>query len=101
MCADQNNTNAEQGIMDLNGLKIMLIDDSRTIRISAETMLSKEGCEVITANDGFAALALIHNHDPDLIFFYIIIPRLYYYQTCTIINNNHHFKHIPFPFVTH
>src|SRR5699024_12413037 len=52
-----------------------IFDDSRTIRRSAETMLSKEGCEVITANDGFAALALIHKHDPDLIFVDIMMPR--------------------------
>jgi len=100
MCADWNNLNAEQGIMDLNGIKIMLIDDSRTIRRSAETMLSKEGCEVITANDGFAALALIHKHDPDLIFVDIMMPRLDGYQTCAIIKNNPRFKNVPVVMLT-
>lgn len=79
----------------LQGLKIMLIDDSRTIRRSAETMLSSEGCEVITANDGFEALALIHRHEPDLIFVDIMMPRLDGYQTCAIIKNNARFRHVP------
>lgn len=79
----------------LRGLKIMLIDDSRTIRRSAETMLSSEGCEVITANDGFEALALIHRHEPDLIFVDIMMPRLDGYQTCAIIKNNARFRKVP------
>ena len=80
---------------DLNGLKILLIDDSRTIRRSAETMLTREGCEVITATDGFEALALIHRHEPDLIFVDIMMPRLDGYQTCAIIKNNARFRHVP------
>ncbi len=80
---------------NLSGLKIMLIDDSRTIRRSAETMLSREGCEVITANDGFEALALIHKHEPDLIFVDIMMPRLDGYQTCAIIKNNARFEQVP------
>src|SRR5699024_12269263 len=95
MCADWNNLNAEQGIMDLNGIKIMIIDDSRTIRRSAETMLSKEGCDVITANDVFAAPALIHKHDPDLIFVDIMMPKLYGYQTCSIFKKNKRIKTEP------
>ncbi|MGY6553693.1 MAG: response regulator [Wenzhouxiangella sp.] len=79
----------------LHGFKIMLIDDSRTIRRSAETMLSSEGCEVITANDGFEALALIHRHEPDLIFVDIMMPRLDGYQTCAIIKNNARFRAVP------
>lgn len=79
----------------LRGFKIMLIDDSRTIRRSAETMLSSEGCEVITANDGFEALALIHRHEPDLIFVDIMMPRLDGYQTCAIIKNNPRFRAVP------
>lgn len=86
--------------MDLSNLKIMLIDDSRTIRRSAETMLSKEGCEVITANDGFAALSLIHKHAPDLIFVDIMMPRLDGYQTCAIIKNNPRFKDVPVVMLT-
>lgn len=79
----------------LQGFKIMLIDDSRTIRRSAETMLNSEGCEVITANDGFEALALIHRHEPDLIFVDIMMPRLDGYQTCAIIKNNARFRSVP------
>lgn len=80
---------------DLDGLKVMVIDDSRTIRKSAETMLSREGCQVITADDGFEALALIHKHQPDLIFVDIMMPRLDGYQTCAIIKNNQKFRTTP------
>jgi len=78
----------------------MLIDDSRTIRRSAETMLSREGCEVITANDGFEALALIHKNEPDLIFVDIMMPRLDGYQTCAIIKNNSNFQSVPVVMLT-
>ncbi|NBB93079.1 MAG: response regulator [Gammaproteobacteria bacterium] len=100
MSADQNTDRGNDGAADLSGLKIMLIDDSRTIRRSAETMLSKEGCEVITANDGFEALALIHKHEPDLIFVDIMMPRLDGYQTCAIIKNNARFKNVPVVMLT-
>jgi len=86
--------------VSLSGLKIMLIDDSRTIRRSAETMLSREGCEVITANDGFEALALIHKNEPDLIFVDIMMPRLDGYQTCAIIKNNSNFQSVPVVMLT-
>lgn len=79
----------------LAGLKVMVIDDSRTIRKSAETMLGREGCEVMTADDGFEALALIHRHQPDLIFVDIMMPRLDGYQTCAIIKNNDRFRSTP------
>jgi len=99
MSEDQHNsTNSDGG--DLRGLKVILIDDSRTIRRSAETMLSREGCEVITANDGFAALALIHKHEPDLIFVDIMMPRLDGYQTCAIIKNNSRFRSVPVVMLT-
>jgi twitching motility two-component system response regulator PilG len=100
MSAEQNTDSGEKGVADLSGLKIMLIDDSRTIRRSAETMLSKEGCEVITANDGFEALSLIHKHEPDLIFVDIMMPRLDGYQTCAIIKNNARFKNVPVVMLT-
>jgi len=80
---------------NLAGLKVMVIDDSRTIRKSAETMLGREGCEVMTADDGFEALALIHRHQPDLIFVDIMMPRLDGYQTCAIIKNNERFRATP------
>ena len=90
MSADQ-----DSETVSISGLKIMLIDDSRTIRRSAETMLAREGCEVITANDGFEALALIHKHEPDLIFVDIMMPRLDGYQTCAIVKNNDRFRNTP------
>ncbi len=80
---------------DLSGLKVMIIDDSATIRRSAETMLSKEGCTVETAVDGFEALAKIAHMKPQLIFVDIMMPRLDGYQTCAIIKNNDNFKATP------
>ncbi len=79
----------------LQGVKIVLIDDSRTVRQAARTMLSSEACEVITSSDGFEALALIHRHQPDLIFVDIMMPRLDGYQTCAIIKNNPRFQTTP------
>lgn len=80
---------------DLTGLKVMIIDDSATIRRSAETMLTKEGCIVETAVDGFEALAKIAHMKPQLIFVDIMMPRLDGYQTCAIIKNNDNFKATP------
>ncbi|MDZ7811125.1 MAG: response regulator [Arhodomonas sp.] len=73
----------------------MVIDDSKTIRRTAETLLRKEGCEVITATDGFEALALIADQRPDIIFIDIMMPRLDGYQTCALIKNNASFRHTP------
>jgi len=79
----------------LQGLKVMVIDDSKTIRRTAETLLKKEGCEVFTANDGFEALAKIADHHPDIIFVDIMMPRLDGYQTCALIKHNQKFREIP------
>ena len=79
----------------LEGLKVMVIDDSKTIRKTAETLLKKQGCEVVTATDGFEALAKIAEHRPDLIFVDIMMPRLDGYQTCALIKHNSIFKHTP------
>ncbi len=79
----------------LNGLKILVVDDSKTIRRTAETLLSKEGCQVITAIDGFDALSKIADHQPDIIFVDIMMPRLDGYQTCSLIKHNKVFKHTP------
>jgi twitching motility two-component system response regulator PilG len=79
----------------LNGLKILVIDDSKTIRRTAETLLSKEGCQVFTAIDGFDALSKIADHQPDLIFVDIMMPRLDGYQTCSLIKHNKVFKETP------
>lgn len=76
-------------------LKVMVIDDSKTIRKSAESLLTKEGCEVFTANDGFEALAKIAEHRPNVIFVDIMMPRLDGYQTCALIKNNRLFKETP------
>ncbi len=76
-------------------VKVMVIDDSKTIRRSAETLLKKVGCDVVTAIDGFEALAKITVHKPDIIFVDIMMPRLDGYQTCALIKNNQNFKGTP------
>ena len=78
-----------------NALKVMVIDDSKTIRRTAETLLKNVGCEVITAIDGFDALARIVDHHPHIIFVDIMMPRLDGYQTCALVKNNPAFKDIP------
>ena len=85
------------GTADLSALnvKVMVIDDSKTIRRSAETLLKKVGCDVVTAIDGFEALAKITVHKPDIIFVDIMMPRLDGYQTCALIKNNQTFKATP------
>jgi twitching motility two-component system response regulator PilG len=84
----------DQGI-SLKGLRVMVIDDSKTIRRTAETLLVREGCEVVTATDGFEALAKIADHNPQIIFVDIMMPRLDGYQTCALIKNNQTFKTVP------
>ncbi len=79
----------------LSGLKVLVIDDSKTIRRTAETLLTKEGCEVYTPIDGFDALAKISDHHPDVIFVDIMMPRLDGYQTCSLIKHNKVFKETP------
>ena len=66
---------ADDSAPDLNGLKILVIDDSKTIRRTAETLLTKEGCTVFTAIDGFDALSKIADHHPDVIFVDIMMPK--------------------------
>jgi len=80
---------------NFQGLKAMVIDDSKTIRRTAETLLKKVGCEVVTAVDGFDALAKITDHKPDIIFVDIMMPRLDGYQTCALIKNNKNFQNTP------
>lgn len=77
------------------GLKVMIIDDSKTIRRTAETLLKKAGCDVITAVDGFEALSKIADNHPDIIFVDVMMPRLDGYQTCALIKNNQIFKKTP------
>lgn len=81
--------------LQTNKPKIMVVDDSKTIRRTAETLLQREGYEVITAEDGFEALSKIANQKPDIIFVDIMMPRLDGYQTCALIKNNADFKATP------
>jgi twitching motility two-component system response regulator PilG len=78
-----------------NGVKVMVVDDSKTIRRTAETLLKKEGFEVVTATDGFDALAKIADTRPAIIFVDIMMPRLDGYQTCALIKNNSEFRSTP------
>lgn len=80
---------------DLNGAKVMVIDDSNTIRRSAEIFLKQAGCNVILAEDGFDALAKIADHLPEVIFVDIMMPRLDGYQTCSLIKKNPRFRNTP------
>lgn len=79
----------------LAGVKVMVIDDSSTIRRSAEIFLGKAGCEIILAEDGFDALSKITDHQPDVIFVDIMMPRLDGYQTCTLIKKNERYRTTP------
>jgi twitching motility two-component system response regulator PilG len=83
------------GVDVAKGFKVMVIDDSKTIRRTAETLLKKEGFEVVTATDGFEALSLIADHQPNLILLDIMMPRLDGYQTCALIKHHRVFRHTP------
>ncbi len=76
-------------------IKVMVIDDSRTIRRTAETLLQKEGYQVISATDGFEALSMIADNKPDLIFLDVMMPRLDGYQTCALLKHHQVFRHTP------
>ena len=80
---------------DKRGYRVMVVDDSKTIRRTAETLLRKEGYEVITAMDGFEALGKIADYEPDLIFLDIMMPRLDGYQTCALIKRHRVFRNTP------
>ncbi|MEI8362516.1 MAG: response regulator [Betaproteobacteria bacterium] len=82
-------------LIQLSTIKVMVIDDSNTIRRSAEIFLKAFGCEVFLAEDGFDALAKISNEHPDLIFVDIMMPRLDGYQTCSLIKRNARYKSTP------
>jgi twitching motility two-component system response regulator PilG len=77
------------------GVKVLVIDDSNTIRRSAEIFLKQGGYQVLLAEDGFDALAKVNDHEPDLIFCDILMPRLDGYQTCAIIKRNQKFADVP------
>ena len=78
-----------------SGLRVLVIDDSNTIRRSAEIFLKQGGHEVVLAEDGFDALSKINDCEPHLIFCDILMPRLDGYQTCAIIKRNEKFSSVP------
>ena len=78
-----------------SGLKVLVIDDSNTIRRSAEIFLKQGGHEVLLADDGFDALSKVNDYEPDLIFCDILMPRLDGYQTCAIIKRNARYSDVP------
>jgi len=92
--------NGTEATATVKKLRVLVVDDSATIRRSAETMLANEGCEVITAENGFEALSKITRHHPDMIFVDIMMPRLDGYQTCAIIKNNAEFRETPVVMLT-
>ncbi|HZJ81954.1 MAG TPA: response regulator [Guyparkeria sp.] len=79
----------------LAGLRVMVVDDSKTIRRTADSILSKAGCEVESAIDGFDALARIGSFDPAVVIVDILMPRLDGYQTTALIKNNDRFADTP------
>ncbi|MDZ4348150.1 MAG: response regulator [Xanthomonadaceae bacterium] len=85
----------ENPVGSLAGLRVMVIDDSKTIRRTAETLLTREGCQVVTATDGFEALAKIADQRPQIVFVDIMMPRLDGYQTCALIKSNSEFRSVP------
>ena len=87
--------NVNNSAVELTGARVMVIDDSNTIRRSAEIFLLKAGCEVILAEDGFDALAKIADHQPEVIFVDIMMPRLDGYQTCALIKKNPRLRESP------
>lgn len=80
---------------DKNKQKVLVVDDSETIRRTAEALLKKEGYEVYVAEDGFKAFSSIVDFSPDIIFLDIMMPRLDGYQVCSVIKNNKEYEHIP------
>ncbi len=79
----------------LNPIKVLVIDDSNTIRRSAEIFLKQGGHQVVLAEDGFDAMSKVNDNQPDLIFCDILMPRLEGYQTCAIIKRNVRFANVP------
>lgn len=78
-----------------SSIKILVIDDSKTIRRTAEVLLKKEGFVVDVAQDGFEALPKISQYRPHLIFVDVMMPRLDGYQTCALLKGNPEFRNIP------
>jgi len=91
----ETNLSQENVVVTDHACRVMVVDDSKTIRRTAETLLRKEGLEVVTAVDGFEALGKIVDYQPDLIFLDIMMPRLDGYQTCALIKHHHAFRKTP------
>lgn len=92
--------NSGKGETDSSEFCVLIVDDSATIRRSAESMLSNEGYKVITAENGFEALSKVTRHRPNIIFVDIMMPRLDGYQTTAIIKNNAEFRDTPIIMLT-
>ena len=88
-------TGTDSTSTDIRGRKVMVIDDSNTIRRSAEIFLTQAGCQVILAENGFEALSKVNDHQPALIFCDILMPRLDGYQTCALIKRSPKFHDTP------
>ena len=86
--------------LPLTGLKVVLIDDSNTIRRSGEIFLTQAGCQVVLAEDGFDGLSKVVEHRPDLIFVDVMMPRLDGYQTCVLLKNHPQACSIPLVMLT-
>ena len=83
------------GVGDLTGVKVLVIDDSKTIRRTAENLLSRAGCAVVTASDGFEALGKLIDYRPDIVFVDVMMPRLDGYHTCALIKHNESLRDTP------
>jgi len=86
--------------LPLSGVKVLLIDDSNTIRRSGEIFLSQAGCRVLLAEDGFDGLAKVVDNQPDVVFVDVMMPRLDGYQTCALIKKHRHFRNTPVVMLT-
>ena len=92
---EEHTTGKMNGTAADSSLRILVVDDSSTIRRSAESMLTTEGYDVVTAENGFEALSMVARHNPDLIFVDIMMPRLDGSETCSLIKHNKVFKETP------
>ena len=98
--SEEHTNSASNDAEESASLRILVVDDSSTIRRSAESKLKTEGYDVVTAENGFEALSMVARHNPDLIFVDIMMPRLDGYQTCAIIKNNAQYRSTPVVMLT-
>jgi len=78
-----------------SSLCVLVVDDSETVRRAAESLLTRAGCRVVTAGDGFDSLSQVVEHRPDVVLIDVMMPRLDGYQACSLIKNNPEYAHIP------